>query len=101
VLFHGYDPATAIVKLEPREGEVTLRTEDIIEKIQSMKDEISLVMMSGVQYYTGQRFDMAAITAASHDVGIPIGWDLAHAVGNVPLNLHDDGVDFACWCSYK
>jgi kynureninase len=101
VLFHGFDPETAIVKLEPKEGEVTLNTADVIDTINKNKDEIALVMMSGVQYYTGQRFDINKITSAARAAGIPVGWDLAHAAGNVPLSLHDDNVDFACWCSYK
>ena len=101
VLFHGLDPNEAIVKLEPREGEVTLRTEDVVATIEAQQGEIALVLMSGLQYYTGQAFDIKAITACARGCGLPVGWDLAHAVGNVPLNLHDDGPDFACWCTYK
>ena len=101
VRFHGLDPADAIVTLDPRPGEVTLRTEDIIATIEAKKGELALVLMSGVQYYTGQFFDIKAITSAARAAGLPCGWDLAHAVGNVPLNLHDDGPDFACWCTYK
>jgi len=100
VRFHGLDPDVAIVRMCPREGELTIRTEDIAQTIAS-EPQLALVMMSGVQYYTGQRFDIRQVTAAAHEAGIPIGWDLAHAVGNVPLSLHEDGVDFACWCSYK
>lgn len=101
VRFHGFDPQEAIVEIYPREGEHTLRTEDILSKIREYKDELALVLMSGVQYYTGQFFDLEAITAASRKSCIHVGFDLAHAVGNVPLKLHDWGVDFAAWCSYK
>lgn len=101
VKFHGFDPKDALVELEPRAGEHTLRTEDIIATIQSVGDQLALVNMSGLQYYTGQVFDMKAITAAAHSVGAYAGFDLAHAAGNVTLNLHDWEVDFATWCSYK
>jgi kynureninase len=101
VRFHGFDPQEAIVEIYPREGEHTLRTEDILSKIREYKDELALVLMSGVQYYTGQFFDLEAITATSRKSCINVGFDLAHAVGNVPLKLHDWGVDFAAWCSYK
>jgi kynureninase len=101
VRFHGLDPDDAIIELTPRAGEHTLRTEDILKSITDNKDELALVMMSGLQYYTGQVFDMKAITAAGQGVGAKVGFDLAHAVGNVPLHLHDWGVDFATWCSYK
>jgi kynureninase len=87
VSYHGFDPAEAIVKLEPRSGEVTLRTEDIELAIEANKDGLALVMMSGVQYYTGQRFDMKAITECAHKHGLPIGWDLAHAVSFVTCLL--------------
>ncbi|KAI8376544.1 pyridoxal phosphate-dependent transferase [Radiomyces spectabilis] len=96
----GIDPAVGLITVSPREGESTLRTEDIIDVIQKNND-IALVMLSGVQYYTGQYFEMEKITKAAHDAGCMVGWDLAHAVGNVPLKLHDWNVDFACWCSYK
>ncbi|HSJ68485.1 MAG TPA: kynureninase [Anditalea sp.] len=101
VKFHGYDPKDAIIEISPREGEHTLRTEDIIKQIESNKDELALVMMAGLQYYTGQVFDMEAITKAGHDAGAKVGYDLAHAAGNAPLSLHEWGVDFATWCSYK
>lgn len=101
VKFHGYDPKDAIIEIHPREGEHTLRTEDILQKIETHKEELSLVMMAGLQYYTGQVFDMAEITKAGHMVGAKVGFDLAHAAGNAVLNLHDWGVDFATWCSYK
>lgn len=98
--FHGSD-STNLIELSPREGESTLRTEDIIETIEQNGDEIALVMLGGVNYYTGQAFDMKAITAAGHRVGATVGFDLAHAAGNLELHLHDWDVDFAVWCSYK
>ncbi|MGY6520765.1 MAG: kynureninase [Mongoliitalea sp.] len=101
VRFHGYDPDDAIIEVGPREGEHTIRTEDIIDAIHSHQDELALVMMAGLQYYTGQVFDMKTISQACQQVGVPVGFDLAHAAGNVPLHLHDWGVDFATWCSYK
>lgn len=99
--FHGFDPDEAIIEVVPRPGEHTLKTSDIIAQMENHKDELALVMFSGVQYYTGQRFDMATIAALASSYGIPVGLDLAHAIGNVPLHLHDWGVDFATWCSYK
>lgn len=101
VKFHGLDPEKCIVELSPRAGEYTLRTEDILMAIEAHKENLALVMMAGLQYYTGQVFDMKAITAAAHQVGARAGFDLAHAVGNAKLELHDWGVDFATWCSYK
>ncbi len=101
VRFHGYDPATAIVELKPRPGEYTLRTEDIVATITDPATKPALVMLGGINYYTGQVFDMQAITAATHQAGAKVGFDLAHAIGNVPLQLHDWGTDFAVWCSYK
>ncbi|AKQ46833.1 kynureninase [Rufibacter radiotolerans] len=99
--FHGYHPDEAILEIAPREGESTWRTEDILAAIAEHKDELALVMLSGVHYYTGQVFDMAAITQAAHAAGVPCGFDLAHAAGNVPMQLHDWDVDFAVWCTYK
>lgn len=99
--WHGLDPDTAIVRLKPRNGERTLRDDDIVETIHRLGDELALVMLGGVNYLTGQWFDMPRITAAGHAVGAMVGWDLAHAAGNVPMRLHEWGVDFACWCSYK
>ncbi|KAI8359971.1 kynureninase [Blakeslea trispora] len=96
----GIDPEIGLLTIAPRSGEHILRTEDIIELIQK-DDAIALVMLSGIQYYTGQFFEIEKITKAGHDAGCIVGWDLAHAVGNVPLQLHDWNVDFACWCSYK
>lgn len=100
-LFHGLVPKEAIIELRPRQGEHTLRTEDIVATIQEHGDSTALVMMGGVNYYTGQFFDIKAITEAAHKAGAIAGFDLAHAAGNVPLHLHDWNVDFACWCSYK
>jgi len=101
VRFHGYKPGDAIIELEPRKGEFTLRTEDILDTIQRNRDSIALIMMSGVQYYTGQLFNINEITRAGIEIGSKVGWDLAHAVGNVPLSLNESGPDFAIWCSYK
>lgn len=98
---HGFNPDEVLVEMQPREGEYLLRTEDIVAKIESLGDELALVCFGGVNYFTGQFFDLKAITAAGHRVGAMVGFDLAHAAGNVPLFLHEDQVDFACWCSYK
>ncbi|EJF10894.1 kynureninase [Pontibacter sp. BAB1700] len=99
--FHGYTPEEAIVELLPREGEHTLRTEDILQSIREHGEELALVLMGGINYYTGQVYDMQAITKVGHEVGAVVGFDLAHAAGNVPLQLHDWDVDFAVWCTYK
>lgn len=99
--FHGFDPNVAIIELSPRAGEYTIRTEDILKTIEQNKDELALVMLGGVNYYTGQAFDMKTITEAAHRVGALAGFDLAHAAGNLHLQLHDWGVDFAVWCTYK
>ncbi len=101
VRLYGYDPAEAIIEVAPREGEHTLRTEDILAQIAAAGDSLALLLFSGVQYYTGQLFDIAALTKATHEAGAKAGFDLAHAVGNVLLQLHDWNVDFACWCTYK
>lgn len=101
VRFHGYNPDDAIIEVAPRKGEYTLRTEDITRAIAENGNEIALVLFGGVNYFTGQWFDMEAITKAGHAVSAFVGFDLAHAAGNVPLQLHDWNVDFACWCSYK
>ncbi|KAG1756542.1 pyridoxal phosphate-dependent transferase [Suillus paluster] len=98
---HGYDPNEAIIEMCPREGEFTLRESDILDFIAKEGPSISLVIFSGVQYYTGQWFPMEAITTAAKAQGCICGWDLAHAIGNVPMALHDWGADFAVWCSYK
>jgi kynureninase len=96
--FHGLDPDETVIRLKPREGEDTLRTEDVIEKL---TDEVALVLIGGVNYLTGEVMDIPAITAAGKKAGAIVGWDLAHAAGNIPLNLHESGADFAAWCSYK
>ena len=101
VRFHGYNPQDAIVEVFPRAGEDVLRTEDIIQKINENKGELALVLFGGINYYTGQFFDLEAITQAGHAAGAYVGFDLAHAAGNVPMQLHAWKVDFACWCSYK
>jgi kynureninase len=101
VKFHGFDPADAIVEVKPREGEYTLRTEDILAAILQHKNQTALVLFAGVNYLTGQLFDMKKITDAAHSIGAVAGFDLAHAAGNVELHLHDWAVDFATWCSYK
>lgn len=90
-----------LIELRPRDGEHVLWTEDILQAIQQHGPQLQMVLLSGVQYYTGQLFDISAITQATKAVGAVSGWDLAHAVGNVPLQLHDWGVDFAVWCHYK
>jgi kynureninase len=101
VRFHGYTPEDAVLRLKPREGEETLRTEDILDAIERHGSEIALVLLGNVNYLTGQAFDMAAISRAAHAQGCRVGFDLAHAAGNLRLALHDDGPDFAVWCSYK
>lgn len=101
VKFHGYDYDEAVIEIEPREGEHTLRTEDILRTIEENGEQTALVFFAGVQYYTGQFFEIEKITAAAHSVGAIAGWDLAHTAGNLPLKLHDWKVDFAAWCSYK
>ncbi|KAF7304789.1 Kynureninase [Mycena kentingensis (nom. inval.)] len=100
-LAHGLDPAKAVLEISPRPGEYTLREQDILDTIAREGSSIALVLFSGVQYYTGQWFAMESITKAAQAQGCICGWDLAHAVGNVPLSLHDWGADFAVWCTYK
>jgi kynureninase len=101
VRMYGYDPNDAIIEIAPREGAHIIEEEDILKAIADAGDTLAVVLMGGVNYYTGQLFDMEIITQAAHKVGAYCGFDLAHAVGNVPLALHDWKVDFACWCSYK
>ena len=101
VSIHGFNTDDAIVEVEPRDGEHVIQTADILSAIEAHKDSVALVLFSGVNYYNGQVFDMKAITAAAHKAGAYCGFDLAHAVGNVSLKLHDWNADFACWCSYK
>ncbi|MFL6467811.1 MAG: kynureninase, partial [Pyrinomonadaceae bacterium] len=98
--FHGF-AGEGLIELEPREGETTLRTEDIVDAIEQEGNSVALILLGGVNYYTGQAFDMKAITAAGHKKGCVVGFDCAHAAGNLELKLHDWGVDFAAWCSYK
>ncbi|GIM97077.1 kynureninase [Paractinoplanes toevensis] len=98
---HGLDPDTTVVRLRPRAGEDTLRTEDVLAFLAAEGDTVALVLFGGVNYLTGELMDMAAITAAGRAAGAVVGWDLAHAAGNVPLALHEWGADFAAWCSYK
>ena len=98
---HGLSPATSLIKLRPRDGESAIRTEDIQTIIENEGDEIALIMLGGVNYYTGQVFDFENITKLGHAKGINVGFDLAHAAGNIKLELHKWGVDFAVWCSYK
>lgn len=101
VKFHGFDPKTAIVEVFPRDGEYTLRTDDILAAINGHQEELALVLFSSINYFTGQLFDIETITKAAHAAGAYAGFDLAHAAGNVPLKLHEWDVDFASWCSYK
>ncbi|MCM5663683.1 kynureninase [Galbibacter mesophilus] len=101
VKFHGFDPSEAIVEVKKREGEHAWHTEDIIKKIEEVGDELALVLIGGVNYYNGQVFDIEAITKAGKKAGAFVGWDLAHAAGNVKLELNKWNVDFAAWCSYK
>ncbi len=101
VRFHGLDPGKDILEVLPREGEHIIRNEDIIECIERNREDLALVLIGGVNYFTGQVFDIKAITSAAHRAGAVAGFDLAHAAGNIRLSLHDWGVDFAAWCSYK
>ncbi len=98
---HGLNPDDVLIEVKPREGEYLIRTEDILETIDKNKDELALSLFSGVNYYTGQAFNIKTITEAAHKVGAIAGFDLAHAAGNIFLKLHNWDVDFACWCSYK
>src|SRR5690606_12676264 len=101
VRFHNFDPEEAVVEVKKRKGEQSFRTEDILNTIKEVGEECALVLIGGVNYYSGEVMDMEAITRAGQEVGAKVGWDLAHAVGNVELRLHDWNVDFAAWCSYK
>jgi kynureninase len=101
IKFHGFDAAESLVELKPRAGETLLRTEDIEQTISENGDEIALIMLGGVNYYTGQAYDMRRITKIGHAHGAIVGFDLAHAAGNIELHLHDWNADFAAWCSYK
>ncbi|MEW6470051.1 MAG: kynureninase [Bacteroidota bacterium] len=101
VKFHGYDPGTAIIEVAPRPGEHCIRHEDILSAIDQHKNELALVFIGGVNYYSGQVFDMKGITEAGHKAGAAVGFDLAHAAGNIKMDLHAWNVDFAAWCTYK
>lgn len=101
IKFHGYNPDDAIIEISAREGEVCIRHEDILSAIEKNKNSLALILIGGVNYFTGQVFHMQSITEAGHKAGAMVGFDLAHAAGNLKLNLHDWGVDFASWCSYK
>jgi kynureninase len=101
ILFHGFDPVSSLFEVAPREGESCVRDEDIESLIEQEADSIALILMGGVNYVTGQAFDMAGITKAGQRKGCVVGFDLAHAAGNIPLRLHDWGPDFAVWCNYK
>lgn len=101
VKFHGLKPEDAIIEVAPREGEICIRHEDILAAIEKNKDSIATIMIGGVNYYNGQVLDMKGITEAGHKIGALVGFDLAHAAGNLKLELHNWNVDFACWCSYK
>jgi kynureninase len=98
---HGFDPAEVLIEMKPRAGEWNLRTQDILQAIADAGDELACVCFGGVNYFTGQYFDLKEITEAAHKAGATCGFDLAHAAGNVPVQLHEWNVDFACWCSYK
>lgn len=99
--FHGYNPSEAIIELKPRQGEYTLRTEDILKVIEEQGSQIALILLGSVNYFTGQAFDIPAITKVGHTKGCKVGFDLAHGAGNLKLQLHDWDCDFAVWCSYK
>lgn len=101
VKYHGFDPEKAIIELKPESGEEVVSMQSVLQAIEEHADSLALVLMPGIQYYSGQFFDLEAITRAAHGVGAKAGFDLAHAIGNVPLQLHEWGVDFAVWCSYK
>ncbi|MEO7309570.1 MAG: kynureninase [Chitinophagaceae bacterium] len=101
VKHYGFDPEDAIIEIIPRAGEKLLHTEDILQAIKENKDNLALVLFGGINYYTGQVYDIKTITANAHEVGAIAAFDLAHVVGNVPVELHDWDVDFAVWCSYK
>ncbi len=101
VAWHGFDPATSLVQVGPRAGEHLLRHEDLVAEIGRQGERLALVLLPGIQYLTGQRLDIAGLAQAAHRVGALAGFDLAHAIGNLPLALHDWGADFAAWCSYK
>ena len=101
IKFHGQNPSLAIVELCPRKGEKILREDDILSAINEHGDDLALVYLAGVNYYTGQALNMKDIAKAARDVGARVGFNLAHSVGNLPMSLHDWGIDFSAWCTYK
>ena len=101
IKFHGLDPKDTLIELSPRKDETTLRTKDILATVSDFNEELATVILGGVNYYTGQAFDMQSITKAGHNAGAFVGFDLAHGAGNLELDLHNWDVDFAAWCSYK
>jgi kynureninase len=101
IAFHGYDSAEALLQIAPRPAETSIRTEDVEKLLAENGEQIALIMLGGVNYYTGQAFDCSRITQAAHTQGCIVGFDMAHAAGNLRLRLHDWNVDFAVWCSYK
>jgi len=101
IRFHGFEPSTSLIELAPRDGESCIRDEDMDSLINQEGKSVALILLGGVNYATGQYFDIPAVTRAGHRKGCMVGFDLAHAVGNIPLRLHDWGPDFAVWCSYK
>jgi kynureninase len=101
IAHHGLDPEDALILARPRKGEFTIQTEDIVDLIEKHADQLAVVMFAGVNFFTGQFFDIEKITSAARKHGVLVGFDLAHAIGNTPLKLHDWNVDFAVWCSYK
>src|SRR5436305_10500916 len=98
---HGLDPKDALVLASPRKGEFAVRTEDVVDLIEKNRDSLAIVWVAGVNFFTGQLFDVPTITKAAQKHGIIVGFDVAHAAGNVPLSMHDWNVDFAVWCTYK
>ncbi len=101
IRFHGFDPDTSLLTIGPRGGESSIRREDLDTMIEREGSEIALILLPGVQYYSGQAFDIEHITSVGHKAGCIVGFDLAHAVGNLPLELHKSSIDFAVWCNYK
>ena len=101
VKHHGFDPADAILEIKPRAGDHSIRNEDVLQMIVQHREELALVLFGGINYYSGQVFDMQTITQLAQQAGAKVGFDLAHAAGNIELKLHDWHVDFACWCNYK
>jgi kynureninase len=101
IRYHGYDPASSLIEIAPRSGEKTIHTEDIERLLTQKGGQIALILLGGVNYYSGQAFDCARIAETAHSQGCVVGFDMAHAAGNLPLQLHDWNADFAVWCSYK